>query len=116
MYAEPRVKRLLVLWTADERTRSERRSVLLARGMPALLKAGAEQLSVLIADEHAAVRSPSPFPLRGRKPVAMVNLWGAVPEAVAMATALNKTSWRIRPYRPLEHMHPQWILQSIVPH
>ena len=37
-------------------------------------------------------------------------------EAVAMATALNKTSWRIRPYRPLEHMHPQWILQSIVPH
>ena len=98
------MKRLLVLWAADELTRSERRAVLLTRGMPALLTAGAEQLSVLIADEHAAVRSPSPFPLLGRKPVALVNLWGSVPEAVAITT-LAELGFTVASYRVDESIY-----------
>ena len=98
------MKLLLVLWSAGEKSRSERRTILLTNGMPALLKAGAEQLSVLIADEHAAVRSPSPFPLFGRKPVAMVSLWGSVSEAVAV-TILAELGFTVASYHVDESVY-----------
>lgn len=98
------MKRVLVLWESGTRSRPERSAILLTRGMPALLAAGAEQLSVLIADEHAAVRSPSPFPLSGRKPVAVVNLWGAVPDEVAIA-ALIALGFTVACYRVEESIY-----------
>jgi len=108
------LKRVLVLWESNTLSRLERSALLLKRGMPALLEDGAEQLSVLIADEHAAVRSPNPFPLSGHKPVAVVNLWGAVPSAVAILTALGFTvaSYQVdesiyRDYGGNEHAAPR---------
>lgn len=98
------MKRVLVLWASEAMPRPTRSAILLTRGMPALLEAGAEGLSVLIADEHAAVRSPNPFPLTGRKPVALVNLWGAVSDAVALA-ALTELGFTVACYRVDESIY-----------
>lgn len=79
------MKTVLVCW--DTHSREERAQRLLEQVAPALLATEATGVSMLIAGPHARYPSPSPFPLRGRRPKALVNLW-ADESVTAKATVL----------------------------
>jgi hypothetical protein len=75
-------KLVFVCWDPSDRPRAARGPLFLDTLAPQLLKAGADQLSVLVADDGADVRSPNPFPLFERRSIALVNVWSeADPEA-----------------------------------
>lgn len=67
-------KRVLIAWDPSRRPRTARRALLLDEVVPALRAAGAPASSVLVADEDADVRPPSPFPQAGPDPIALVNV------------------------------------------
>ncbi len=68
-------KTVALLYDARDRPRDELRRTLLDACAPRILEGGALRLSLCIADEHAAVRSPSPFPLFGRRISGLLNVW-----------------------------------------
>ena len=68
------MKHVCVLWEREPMAPAERRLHLLDRIAPALLE-HTDALTVAVADEHADVRSPSPFPLFGTRPVAAIDVW-----------------------------------------
>ena len=74
-------KLVYVVW--DRRGREARRRVLLGEVAPRLLDAGVLRLGVDVADDHAAVPAPTPFPLGAERPTGLVNAW--VPSAAAGA-------------------------------
>jgi hypothetical protein len=76
------VKVVVVCWETTTRSREERGRLFREVLAPRILAAGVAGLSLQVADEHARVRSPSPFPLFGRRAVAVVNVWTDSPEQV----------------------------------
>ena len=75
-------KEVALLYDTRGRSREELRRTLLDECAPRILELGAPRLSLCIADEHAAVRSPSPFPLFGRRICALLNVWSEAAAAV----------------------------------
>ncbi len=73
--SEPVPKVVAVVW--DPQRRIPRQVGRLLRGDcgRAILEQGATRLGICVADEHAQVRSPNPFPLFERRPVGLVNAW-----------------------------------------
>ncbi len=66
------MKVVCVLW--DELDRAERGRRLLDDLAPRLLE-HSPRLTVAVADEAARMKSPSPFPLSGERPIGLVDLW-----------------------------------------
>ena len=75
-------KAVALLYDTRGRSREELRRTLLDECAPRILELGALRLSLCIADEQAAVRSPSPFPLFGRRICALLNVWSEAAAAV----------------------------------
>lgn len=65
--------------------RAERGPLLVDQLAPRLLE-HTERLTVAVADDAAKMKSPSPFPLSGERPVALIDLWptGDPQESVAI--------------------------------
>ncbi|NCG20165.1 MAG: hypothetical protein GWP91_14245 [Rhodobacterales bacterium] len=76
------MKLVAVCWDPTQRSRAVRGEQFRGAISDQLLAAGVQQLFLQVADEHARVRSPSPFPLFGTKPVAVVNAWASDPMPV----------------------------------
>jgi hypothetical protein len=85
------MKVVIVCWERSPRTPEARGIALRERVAPKLLESGVTRLGLLIADEHAQVRSPNPFPLWGRRPVAVLNLWVEDEEVARAALSLLAT-------------------------
>ena len=98
------MKRVLVLWEAVSLGRVARRVALLEHCVPQILREGAVQLSVHVADEHAAVRSPNPFPLTGSKPVALVNVWSPQSDE-SLTSLLAAEGFTVSTYRVEESIY-----------
>jgi hypothetical protein len=99
------LKYVFATWDPLRRSRSATREALLERVAPALL-GRCEQLGIDVADEHAAVRSPSPFPLWGDKPVGLVNAWTDEPEEVLAALrdeGFEVHGWRVEESVPVDY-------------
>ena len=58
----------------DDFNRAERGRLLLDELAPKLLD-HTDRLTVAVADEPARMKSPSPFPLSGERPTALIDLW-----------------------------------------
>lgn len=82
------MKHLIVCWDPTPRSPAARGAALRAHVAPALLSEPIHQLSLLVVDEHAQVRSPNPFPLWGPRPAAVLNLWTDDPTQLALAERL----------------------------
>jgi 3beta-hydroxy-delta5-steroid dehydrogenase/steroid delta-isomerase len=98
-------KLVFALWEPGGRGRAAVREALTQRAAPALLAAGAERLSMCIADEAADVRGPSPFPLFERRHCALVNVWAAAPEPGALAAALEAEGFEVAGWRVEESVY-----------
>ena len=67
-------KVVVVLWARERLDPAARGRRLLEELAPKLLERS-ERLTVYVADEHVTIDSPSPFPLRGERQVAMIDCW-----------------------------------------
>ena len=76
------MKVVAVCWDTKPRSREERGRLFRDDLSARILSTGVEGLSFQVVDEHARVRSPSPFPLFGQRPVAVVNVWTDAPDVV----------------------------------
>lgn len=102
-------KVVCVAWDAEPLSREAREVALLKAAQPALRAAGAVKLSMCIADTAADVPSPSPFPLGGQVPSALVNLWvrdlAVVP---ALVDVLTGHGFRVAAYQVEESVYKDY--------
>lgn len=73
-------KVVLALYEPEKREREARGHAV--RGLSQAWLDRSERLTICVADEHARMKSPSPFPLSGPRPVALVDTWPDDPQAV----------------------------------
>lgn len=99
-------KVVCVAWDAGVLSREAREEALLTVAQPALRAGGAVLLSMCIADTAADVPSPSPFPLGGQVPSALVNLWVEDLTAVpALVEVLAGVGFRVAAYEVEESVY-----------
>jgi hypothetical protein len=97
------MKIVAVCWSSQAQDRADRGAAFRGPIANALLAAGVTQLFLSVADEHARVRSPSPFPLFGPKPVAVVNAWADDPAPVL--SILSDAGYRVDAWRSEESVY-----------
>ncbi|MCO4748322.1 MAG: hypothetical protein KC912_26240 [Proteobacteria bacterium] len=100
------MKVVAVCWEDQRRSREERGTLLRGPVADTLLASGVTRLTLAIADEHARVRSPSPFPLFGPKPVAVVNAW--TEDAEPVIATLREAGFTVHAWRADESIYADY--------